>query len=83
MFNLIDKLDSIFGSIVVKQPTECEEISNQQNAQARLAAEMNIAINITDDLFIKQQLEYRRANGNYDYHDLVSRTKVLEAMSKS
>ena len=74
--NLSNKLDSIYKKIVVHHETETEKIMKANANTSRRHAEMESVIRSVKDPFIKQQLEYRYANGNYFYEDLVDQKQI-------
>ena len=74
--NLSNKLDSIYRKIVVKKETETEKIIKANANESERYVKMGLIIKSTKDPFIKQQLEYRYANGNYFYEDLVDQKQI-------
>ena len=74
--NLSEKLDSIYKIIVVQHESEVEKIMKAKANTCRRHAEMELIIESIKDPFIKRQLEYRYATGNYFYEDLVDQKQI-------
>jgi hypothetical protein len=70
MFDL-DKIDTVLDGVVIKHKSETEKIIDQERKEISLRVQMDQVIKSCKNTMIKEQLEYRRALGDYHWKDLI------------